>query len=350
MNNANSDVNVLVTGASGYIASRVVLDLLDAGYRVRGTIRSSEAGTGLLQALAPHTDQLDRLELFQTDLTADAGWDEAVQGCDYVQHIASPFPLENPVEEAELIRPAVEGTRRVLAAAARHGVRRVVLTSSVAAVFHGQNGRTEPFSESDWTIVNEHIDAYAKSKTLAEQVAWEFMESLPADHPMEMAVINPGYVIGPVFDSREKTSAELLKTYMEGRVPGVSRIKFNLVDVRDVSKAHLAAMTSPEAAGKRFLCVAGGIWLPEIADILSTRFEPLGYRIPTMRFPEWFVRLYALVDSNARRVSDELNKEIRFDTTRIREILGWEPRPLETSILEMGESMIEHGVVRPSAK
>lgn len=346
MSNSINNMTVLVTGVSGYIASRVTLDLLESGYRVRGTVRSQSAGEELRRALAPHTDRLDRLELVEADLTGDEGWDAAVRGCAFVQHIASPFPLENPEDASELVVPAVEGTRRVLAAAARQGVRRVVLTSSVAAVSHGYNGRTEPFTEADWSVIDYQIDSYSRSKTLAEQAAWEFIESLPPEHPLELAVINPGFVIGPVLDDRDKTSAELHKTYLEAKVPGVAPIKFNLVDVRDVSRAHLAAMTTPQAAGKRFVCVGGGMWLPEFVEILAAHFWPQGYNVPTMRFPGWFLRVYALFDKNARRTVDQLNRDTRFDTSRIREVLDWEPIPLQESIVEMGESLIVHGAVR----
>ena len=346
MSNSINNLTVLVTGASGYIASRVTLDLLEAGYRVRGTVRSQASGEELSETLAPHTDKLDRLELVEADLTGDEGWDDAVGGCAFVQHIASPFPLENPEDASELVVPAVEGTRRVLSAAARQGVRRVVLTSSVAAISHGHNGRTEPFTEEDWSVIDRLIDPYTRSKTLAEQAAWEFIESLPPEHLLELAVINPGYVIGPVLDDREKTSAELHRTYLEAKVPGAARVKFNLVDVRDVSRAHLAAMTHPQASGKRFVCVGGGMWLPEFAEILAAHFRPRGYKVPTVRFPGWFVRLYALFDQNARRTVDQLNKDTRYDTSRIREVLDWEPIPLEDSIIEMGESLIEYGAVR----
>ncbi len=175
---------------------------------------------------------------------ADQGWDQAMAGCRYVLHLASPFPLVAPADEDDLIRPAVEGTRRVLAAAVRNGVQRVVQTSSVAAVAYGYKDKNRTFSEKDWSNLDGDIAPYQKSKTLAEQAAWEFVGSLPEGESLELATVCPGYVLGPVINDRQPTSTSLHKMLMEGTVPGVARIKFDLVDVRDVSWVHLAAMTS----------------------------------------------------------------------------------------------------------
>lgn len=338
---------VLVTGGSGFIGSRLILTLLEAGFQVRGTVRNSSRGEELLRSLAPHTNRLQKLDLFQTDLLSDAGWDEAVSGCSFVHHVASPFPLKVPQDENELIKPAVEGTRRVLSAAARNGVKRVVLTSSTAAVADGHNNPAGTLSEADWSNLNGSIQPYPKSKTLAEKAAWDFMESLPEGHSLELAVVNPCLVIGPVIDRREKTSNELLVMLMNSKIPGVTRMKFNLVDVRDVADAHIAAMRQPSAAGKRFLCVGGGLWLPEVVDILKKHFGPLGFRIPGFVFPDWFVRLYAIFDTAVRAALPDLGKDLRYDTSLIRKELNWKPRQMAVSLIEMGESLVEHGLVKP---
>ena len=346
MENSNRDITVLVTGATGFIASRVVLDLLEAGYQVRGTVRNLTKGAVLKDWLAPYTQQLDHLTLVEADLMSDAGWDQARGGCRYVLHLASPFPLVAPQDEVELIRPAVDGTRRVLAAAVRNGVKRVVQTSSVAAVAYGYDEKDRTFTEKDWSNLDGDIAPYQKSKTLAEKAAWEFVSSLPEGESLELATVCPGYVLGPVINDRQPTSISLHKMLMEGSVPGVARIKFDLVDVRDVSWMHLAAMTTPEAVGKRFLCVAGGMWLGEIAGILSDHFRPRGYRIPRIQFPDWFIRIYALIDASARLVAGDVGKNPSFDISQTQEVLGWVPRPLEETIIEMGESLIEFGVVK----
>ena len=347
MENTSQQKNVLVSGASGYIGSRLVITLLENGYQVRGTVRSPERGEELLRSLAPLTGNLENLSLFTADLLSDQGWDQAVSGCDFVHHVASPFPLEAPEDENDLIRPAVEGTVRVLSAAARNGVKRVVLTSSVAAVSGGHHGSNGSYNEENWANLAGDIGAYPKSKTLAEKKAWDYMESLAEDCPLELAVINPCLVIGPVIDSRERTSNELLVMLMNAKLPGVTQLKFNLVDVRDVADAHIAAMQLPSAAGKRFLCVGGGMWLPAIVKVLKDYFGPLGYRVPSFVFPDWFVRLYALFDTSVEAALPDLGKDLRYDTTFIQQELNWKPRQLTDSLTEMGESLIENGLVKP---
>ena len=336
---------VLVTGATGYIAGWCIIYLLEAGYQVRGTVRGLFSTDELKQSLKPYTSRAEELELVEADLLSDEGWDEAVAGCDYVLHIASPFPLEIPKDEEVLIRPAVDGTKRVLSASARSGVRRVVHTSSIAAVSSAQPDQNRTFTEADWSKLNGNIDPYPKSKTLAEQAAWKFIDDLPKDHPMDLVVINPGYVLGPVLNDREITSMALHRMMMAGRLPGITRIKLNLVDVRDIAQAHLAALTTPEAAGQRFICVAGGMFLPEVAKILFERFKPLGYRIPRIVFPSVLVRFYGLFNRLVRENTRSLGEDPVFDSSRARRFLSWQTYPLEKTIVDMGESLIEHGVV-----
>ncbi|MCB2178553.1 aldehyde reductase [bacterium] len=346
MNNANQNTLVLVTGATGFLASRCVLQLLNAGYRVRGTIRSLEKATAFKNSLAPYTDRLDALSLVRADLLQDKGWDQAVADCTYVLHVASPFPLTIPKDEDDLIRPAVEGTRRVLGAAARAGVKRVVQTSSIAAVSAAYPDQNRTFTEADWSLLDGDIEPYPKSKTLAEKAAWEFVESLPPEQSLELAVINPGYILGPVINDRQPSSVVLHQTLMNGNLPGVARIKYNIVDVRDVAQAHLAAMTTPEAAGKRFVCVGAGLFLPEIVRILDAHFKPQGFRIPTRTLPTWVVRLAGLFNPVIRDNAKGVGEDPIFDTTRIRTVLNWTPLPAEQTLVEMGESLIAHGVIQ----
>ena len=340
------DTTVLVTGASGFIAIHCTIKLLEEGYRVRGTLRSMSRETELRKTLAKFVDADNRLEFVQADLLDDKGWNEAVQGCKYVLHLASPFPLHMPKDENELIRPARDGVLRVLKAAADNGIRRVVLTSSTAAVAYGNAGEKRAFDESDWSVVDgPGINPYQKSKTLAERAAWDFMDALPEENPMELVVINPGYVLGPLPDTNARTSGVLVYELLRSNQPGVARMHFNGVDVRDVANAHLAAMRTPEAAGQRFICVGQSFWMQEVALVLKKRFAARGFNVKTMEFPNWMVRLLAIFSPEVRTTLDSLDKEVQVDTSRIQEVLKLEFRDLEEMVVSMGESMIELGML-----
>ncbi|MEJ5223292.1 MAG: aldehyde reductase [Anaerolineales bacterium] len=336
---------VFVTGASGFVAIHCTIQLLDQGYRVRGTLRNPARQDELRATLAQFTPHGDRLELVQADLLDDAGWEAAAQGCDYALHVASPFPLTEPEDENDLIRPAREGTLRVLRACAAAGVRRVVLTSSIAAVSGGHPPTKTHFDESDWSNAESStIGAYAKSKTLAERAAWDFMHTLGENHPMTLSVINPGLILGPLPDRHARSSGELVMQILRGQ-PGAARVQFHAVDVRDVAAAHLAAMTAPQAAGQRYLCVAESFWMKEAAVILKKHFGGRGYPVRTAEFPSWAVRLLAMVNPAIRPILPMLDQSSTYDTTRIRRDLGWQPRGLEEMLISMGESLIEMGLV-----
>jgi nucleoside-diphosphate-sugar epimerase len=310
-------------------------------------LRSLERAGHQREVIGKHADAGPRLVYVAADLTREEGWDEAVRGCRYVLHTASPFPSFTPKDEMELIRPAVEGTRRVLAAAARTGTRRVVLTSSMAAIEGGQDKTGKVLDESDWTDVTT-AGAYQKSKTLAERAAWDFISSPESGRRLELAVINPSYVQGPVLDEEyQGTSLEMVVRLLSGKAPGCARLNYGIVDVRDVASAHLAAMTTPDAAGKRFCCTAGSLWMHDMALILDRHFRSRGFRIPTNKIPDFMVRLVGLFDPTARDVVKSLGSTRQVNTERIRQVLGWDTFPLETTIVEMAESLIELGIVKP---
>jgi dihydroflavonol-4-reductase len=341
---------VLVTGASGFIAIHCIIQLLEQGYQVRGTLRSLNRESELRSTLAKFVQADDRLTFAQADLLRDDGWADAAHGCDYVLHVASPFPFEMPKDENDLISPARDGTLRLMRAAAHHEVKRVVLTSSLAAISAGQPRRKTHFDEKDWSLSDSWtIDPYSKSKTLAERAAWEFMQTLPQGHALELAVINPGYVLGPLPDTQQRTSGELIQQLMSGKLPGLARIQFNGVDVRDVAAAHLAAMTVPEAAGKRFPCAAQPFWIREAAEILNKHFEAQGYKIKTTVMPSWAVYIAAIFLKQVRPTLSRLDRETLIDTTLIRNTLNWKPRDLETTLVDMAESMIALKLVQPAA-
>jgi dihydroflavonol-4-reductase len=336
---------ILVTGASGFVALHTIIQLLQQGYKVRATLRTLSREAEVREAVGKQVEIKDNLEVIGADLTQDPGWDKVVEGCESVLHVASPFPLFEPEHEDELILPAVQGTQRVLRAAHNANIKRVVIVSSVAAVSSGHNGENRTFDENDWSVIEKEIGAYAKSKTLAERSAWDFINGAENTNKMEMVAINPPLILGPVPNNDLPTSAEMVSTLMLGQVPGVARMKVGIVDVRDVASALILAMTTPEAAGNRFICPAGTVWLKEIADTLHKKYALHGYKIHTLQFPVFAVRLMALFDKKIARVVGDLEWDFEFSDEKIKRILKWTPRPREEAILSMAESLIEQGLV-----
>lgn len=337
-----SKSKVLVTGASGFIALHCIQQLMNAGYQVRGTLRTMSRAGEVCKALGVAEDAL---EFAYADLTKDDGWDEAVAGCEYVLHVASPFPPTEPKHEDDLIIPARDGALRALRAAKAQGVKRVVLTSSMAAIAYGdKKPNSYVFTEKDWTNINgPYADAYTKSKTIAERSAWEFVRE--NDGP-ELAVINPGGVLGPLLNADASTSGDLVKLLMERAMPAVPRIGLALVDVRDVAAAHIAAMTVPEAAGERFVCCLDHTWFREIALILDKKYRADGWKIPTGALPDFVVKVGALFDKTLKRTKPLLGQEVHVDNSHIRKVLNWQPHSVEEMVIAMAESMIALGVVK----
>lgn len=336
---------VLVTGASGYIALHVVQQLLQAGHTVRGTLRSPAREDELRKALGD-AGSADKLSFVIADLTADAGWVEAVAGCDLVVHTASPVPMQKPEHEDELIVPARDGVLRVLRAASQSGVRRVVMTSSVAAVTAGgQRSDGVRYSEADWSDLGGEIDAYSKSKTLAERAAWEFVDGLAEGQRMELVAINPSLVLGPNLARDFSPSVEVVRKLLAREVPGLPRLGWSFVDVRDVAAAHVSALTAPEAAGHRYICSGDFHWITEIADILTAHLAPMGRKVSRLRLPDFVVRLVALFDPTVRMVVNDLGRRSGFDTAAIRKDLNWQPRPLAQTVNDTADSLIAHGIV-----
>ncbi len=335
---------ILVTGASGFVAIHTIIQLLEQGYHVRGTVRTLSREAEIRETISKHVQANDRLEILPADLEQESGWEEAMKGVENVLHVASPFPLFEPKHEDELIVPAVQGTLRVLRAAHKAGVKRVVQVSSNAAISSGHEGENKTFTEDDWTDLGK-VGAYAKSKTLAERAAWDFIRSAENTHKMELATINPPLILGPVPNKNFRTSVELIRTYMLGQVPGVGRIKMGLVDVRDVASAIILAMQTPAAAGNRFLCSGGVLWIKEIAEILQKEYAQRGYKIPTIQFPSFLIRLIALFDKKIAIVTDSLDWDYELSNEKTKRILKWTPRSNEEAILSMAESLITQGLV-----
>jgi dihydroflavonol-4-reductase len=342
---------VLVTGGSGFIGSHTILQLLAAGHQVRTTVRNLKREgevRGMLKSGGGEAG--DRLSFFAADLENDAGWREAVAGCDYVLHVASPFPPSVPKHEDELIVPAREGSLRVLRAARDARVKRVVLTSSFAAIGYGQQPKSTPFNETDWTDPNgPDVQPYTKSKTLAERAAWDFMTKEGGS--LELSVVNPVGVFGPVLSRDYATSILLVQRLMDGALPGCPRLYFGVVDVRDVADLHLRAMTHPAAKGERFLAVAGDfLTFVEIAKVLKERMGDAARRVPTRQLPDWMVRIVALFDPAAKQILPELGKHKNATNEKARRVLGWTPRSSSDAIAATAESLVRLGLLKDSPK
>lgn len=337
---------VLVTGGSGFIGSHCILQLLEAGHTVRTTVRSLEREPEVRATLkVGGAEPGEQLRFFAADLLTDDGWAAAMKGCNYVLHVASPFPARVPDDENEIVRPAVEGTVRVLQAALDADVKRVVLTSSFAAIGYGHRPQEKPFTEADWTkLKSKDVLPYVKSKTMAEHEAWNFIGRVRG--ALELAVVNPVAVFGPVLGPDISTSILIVQRLLEGKVPGCPKIWFGAVDVRDVADLHLRAMTHPEAKGDRFLAVAGDfLSFREIAMVLKSRMGERGKRVPTMQIPNWIVRLVASRDAAAKQIIPELGKRKNATSEHAQKLLGWKPRSREDAIVATAESLVALGVV-----
>jgi nucleoside-diphosphate-sugar epimerase len=341
---------VLVTGGSGFIGGHAILQLLAAGHQVRTTVRNLNREAGVRAVLQQNGARLDagkrdQLRFFAADLEKDAGWAEAVSGCDYALHVASPFPATMPRHENELIVPAREGALRVLRAARDAGVKRLVMTSSFAAIGYGHQPQSGPFTETDWTDVNgKGLAAYTKSKTLAERAAWNFIDR--EGRTLELAVVNPVAVFGPVHSADYASSIIIVKRLLDGSLPGVPRIYFGAVDVRDVVDLHLRCMTNPAAKGERFLAVAGNfLSLLDIANILRTRLGAAAKKVPTRQLPDFLVRLVGVFDGEVGQVVPELGKQKNATSEKARRVLGWTPRSREEAIVATAESLQRLGLL-----
>lgn len=334
---------VLVTGGSGFVGVHCLAQLLEQGYSARTTVRSLRREPDVRAMLDRGGVDHAALELAEADLLSDDGWDKAVDGCDYVLHVASPFPAVQPKDDEELIRPAREGTLRVLRAAREAGVKRVVLTSSFAAIGYGHTD-DRLRDESEWTDLDgPGVYPYIRSKTLAERAAWE----LAKEGGIELSVVNPVGVIGPVWGSDLSTSIALVKRLLDGAVPGLPRLSFGIVDVRDVADLHLRAMTAPDANGERFLAIAGeGTTMAEVARVLKEHLGDAARRVPTRQLPDVLVRVAALFDASLRQVTPSLGKANRATSAKAQRLLGWQPRTVEESLVDTGRSLLELGLVK----
>jgi nucleoside-diphosphate-sugar epimerase len=332
--------NVLVTGGTGFLGGWCVAQLLQRGYDVRTTVRDLKREDDVRAAVAAAGAEADgRLTVHAADLTSDAGWPEAVAGCRYVLHVASPFPPVQPKDPDELIVPARDGALRVLRAALDAGAERVVMTSSVAAIRSDrESSEAAPYTEADWTDGNDTARTpYVRSKALAERAAWEHARSAGAEH--RLATINPGAIIGPALSNDHSYSLQAIQRLLDG-MPAAPKLGFTFVDVRDVADLHIRAMTQDAAGGERFIATDEWLWLPEVAAVLRGRLGDAAPKVPKRTAPNALIRVMALFDGGIRSVVGDLGKRSWFSSEKARSKLGWTTRPVEDSIEETARSLL----------
>jgi len=341
---------VLLTGASGYIGKHITLRLLTDGYEVRASVRSRAKQDEVRAAMAAHLskgfDLANKLSFVELDLESDAGWDAAITGVDVLVHTASPFPIASPKDENQLIRPAVEGTLRALRAAHKAGVKRVILTSSVAAVY-GNNlpaGMTE-FDETVWSDVNHPVGriAYTKSKTLAEKAAWDYIAVEAPE--LQLTTINPVLVAGAPLDRHFGSSVSVVERILNGKDPVLPDISFSIVDVKDVATMHVTAISTDASKGQRFIAAAGSRTFVQIAQALKSAFPKR--RITTTQAPNALLRFLALFDGEIRSVLPSLGNHIGVNSSKAQKVLGIKFISVEDSLVETANYLIDNGFVRP---
>lgn len=334
---------VLVTGGSGFIAVHIIVKLLNQGYRVRATLRTPSRQDEVKSMLAQGgvTDFAD-LEFIQADLTSDTNWLEAATGAAYVIHVASPTPATRPDDGDEMVKMAVDGVLRVMKAAKAAGVKRVVLTSASGAVIAGHKSHPELFTEEDWTDLSGSIDAYQRSKTMAEHAAWEFSKK----ENLELSAVNPVAVMGPVLGKDFSHSNQIVRAMLTGQMPFLLKIGFDYVDVRDVADLHLLAMTRPEAVGERFLATTTeNLTYKEEAEILRRSLGDAAGKVPTTEMPDFIVRFLALFMKDLRMPATFFGQNTACSNAKAKKLLGWQPRSAEEAIVATAKSMVEFGLV-----
>ncbi len=332
---------VFVSGGSGYIAGFLIRQLIAEGWMVHTTIRNLARESEVRDSLGVDNA---RLKFFAADLMSDAGWAEAMAGCSHAAHVASPLPADKPSHEDELIVPARDGALRALKAAKATGIKRFVMTSSMAAIAYGQ-GTKSVFTESDWTDpTSPDAYPYVRSKTIAERAARDWVAAEGGDK--EFCTVNPSLVLGPLQSGDFSTSLEAIKKLLEGSMPGMPDLGFGIVDVRDVADMHVRCLTAPNMAGERFICSGPFLMLEDVAAILREGLGPQARKVPKLKLPNWLVRIAARFDPVIGQVIGELGKRRESPPMHAREVLGWVPRPAEESILDTARDMIRLGIVK----
>src|ERR1700736_523237 len=345
----DGEQTVLVTGGSGFLGGWCLVELLQRGYRARTTVRDLAREGEVRTNVGSQVEVGDRLTVVAADLTHDRGWAEAVDGCDYVLHVASPFPPAQPKDPDELIVPARDGTLRVLRASLAAGVKRVVLTSSVAAVRNAgpdANSNGRELTEADWSDPdNPRLTPYTRSKTIAERAAWDYMRAQGAED--RLVTVQPGAIIGPLLGEDRSYSLQAVERMLTGRMPGLPRLGFSFIDVRDVAALEVSAMTAADAGGQRLIAAASFLWLSEVAAILREQLGPDARKVPRRGVPNVLVRVMALFDPGVRSVVGELGQKTIYSIENAKRRVGWTPRPIEETIVDCARSLL--GQTPPTA-
>jgi dihydroflavonol-4-reductase len=334
---------VLVTGGTGFIGLHCLQQLLDKGYKVRTTLRSESRKQEVMEAMKKHSSNCENLEFFIADLLNDDGWKEAVEGSKYVLHVASPFFLGEPENEDVFIKPAVEGTLRVLKACADSEVQKVVLTSSFAAVGYGHPREKEVYTEEDWSSVDGEISPYAKSKTLAEKAAWEFVENLEESKKFELTVINPVAVTGPMLTSDIGSSNDFLLKLISGSMPACPKIHMGYIDVRDVAKAHIFSMTEEKTNGERIIVSENEMFFAEVGKTLN---EAGFKKSPTKEMPNFLVKIMSLFVGELKTLLSALNRKGDIDKTKAKSFFNWDYISTEQSVTETAQQLQDMGLIK----
>jgi dihydroflavonol-4-reductase len=334
---------VLVTGGTGFIGLHCLQQLLDKGYKVRTTIRSESRKQEVLEAMKKHSSNCENLEFYIADLLKDDGWQEAVEGSKYVLHVASPFFLGEPENEDIFIKPAVEGTLRVLKACEDADVQKVVLTSSFAAVGYGHSREKEVYTEEDWSSVDGEISAYAKSKTLAEKAAWEFVENIEESKKFDLTVINPVAVTGPMLTSDIGSSNDFLLKLISGSMPACPKIHMGYIDVRDVAKAHIFSMTEEKTNGERIIVSENEMFFAEVGKTLN---EAGFKKSPTKEMPNFLVKIMSLFVGELKGLLSALNRKGDIDKTKAKSFFNWDYISTEQSVTETAQQLQDMGLTK----
>jgi dihydroflavonol-4-reductase len=329
---------VLVTGATGFIGLHCIQQLLEQGYAVNGTLRSMQRESEVRESLEKHNTSSENLSLFPVDLMSDEGWDQAMESCDYLLHVASPFVLSNETEEF-FVKPAVEGALRALKFADKHNIKKVVLTSSFAAVGDTFDGTTS-FNETHWSDTsNDKMTFYSKSKTLAEKAAWDYVQENNVSYPL--TVINPVGVLGPSLSDDVGISNSMILRMLNGSMPALAKIHIGIVDVRDVAKAHILAMKNDQSNGERFIVSEKEMWMSDIANVLNAN----GYKAPEKNMPNFLLKAMAMFKSDLKTISKMAGKQRDCNTTKAIDVLGWKPISAEESILAAAKQITDYDLI-----